>query len=607
MSSGGLSKSRIARMREVMTGYVERGEVPGLVLAVRRRGETVIESIGSADPDGTPVRSDTIFRISSMTKPITTAAAMMCVEECKLRLDEPVDRLLPELADRMVLRQLDGPLDDTVPASRPITVRDLLTFVWGFGMIIAPPGSYPIQRAMDELQLAQGAPDPVLPPAPDEWIRRLGTLPLMQQPGAGWMYHTGSDVLGVLIARATGRPFDEFLRERIFEPLRMTDTGFSVPAASLARLATGYQDNGVDIYDTVADSKWRQPPAFPSGAGGLVSTVQDYLTFGELMLRQGKYDGGRLLSRASVEMMTTDQLTPEQKQAAGPFAPYFVNHGWGFGMSVVTRRDGLAEPAGRFGWNGGLGSIWYADPREDLDMILMTGCAKFVFTPPDIYRDFWTLAYSAIDDLSPAGPQLPAAATRSVRHGPRWHADGKRLLCTVCLLGDPADPDRSGWPRRLEARGPPNKRPCWLIRLYLPHGRGVRGRCHRCDRRDRRALTHPARRALGHFLVRKVSKVTPFLPGNALPQPDNSTNRSGFTPVGTFQISQQDLRRGGRGTARPNTKGPGGLPAPARAPSCPARLRRAGVVRRARAAPGAAPARTPPPWRRWSRRRRCCA
>src|ERR1700728_702835 len=117
MSSGGLSKSRIARMREVMTGYVERGEVPGLVLAVRRRGETVIESIGSADPDGTPVRSDTIFRISSMTKPITTAAAMMCVEECKLRLDEPVDRLLPELADRMVLRQLEGPPDDTVPAS----------------------------------------------------------------------------------------------------------------------------------------------------------------------------------------------------------------------------------------------------------------------------------------------------------------------------------------------------------------------------------------------------------------------------------------------------------------------------------------------------------
>jgi CubicO group peptidase (beta-lactamase class C family) len=398
MSGGGLSKSRLARMRDVMAGYVERGEVSGLVLAVSRRGDAVIEPIGAADLDGTPIHNDTIFRISSMTKPITAAAAMICVEECTLRLEEPVDRLLPELADRVVLRHLYGPLDDTVPASRPVTVRDLLTFVWGLGMVIGPPGTYPIQQAMDELQLGQGPPDPAMPPAPDEWIRRLGTLPLMHQPGAGWMYNTGSDVLGVLIARATGQPFDVFLRERIFEPLKMADTGFSVPAASLARLATGYHDNGVDVYDAVADSKWRQSPAFPSGAGGLVSTVQDYLAFGEMMLRQGKYDGGRLLSRASIEMMTTDQLTPEQKQESGPFADYFANHGWGLGMSVVTKRDGLGEPAGRFGWNGGLGSVWYADPSEGLDMILMTGCAKFVFTPPNIYRDFWTLAYQAIDD-----------------------------------------------------------------------------------------------------------------------------------------------------------------------------------------------------------------
>ena len=239
MSGGGLSKSRLTRMRDVMAGYVERGEVPGLVLAVSRRGDAVIEPIGAADLDGTPDHNDTIFRISSMTKPITAAAAMICVEECKLRLEDPVDRLLPELAGRVVLRNLDGPLDDTVPASRPVTARDLLTFVWGFGMVIAPPGTYPIQQAIEELQLGQGPPDPANTPAPDEWIRRLGTLPLMHEPGAGWMYNTGSDVLGVLIARATGQPFDEFLRERIFEPLKMADTGFSVPAASLARLATG--------------------------------------------------------------------------------------------------------------------------------------------------------------------------------------------------------------------------------------------------------------------------------------------------------------------------------------------------------------------------------
>jgi len=402
MSGSGLSKSRLARMRDVMAGYVERGEVPGLVLAVARRGEALIEPIGAADPDGTPIRADTIFRMSSMTKPITAAATMICVEECKLRLDEPVDRLLPELADRVVLRRPDGPLDDTVPACRAITVRDLLTFVWGLGMIVAPPGTlpthWPIQQAMDDLELNQSMPDVTVPPSPDEWLRRLGTVPLMHQPGAGWMYHTGSDVLGVLIARATSQPFGQFLRERIFEPLRMTDTGFSVPAASLSRLATGVHDNGVDVYDAVADSKWRKPPAFPSGAGGLVSTVQDYLAFGEMILHEGRYDGGRLLSRASVEMMTSDQLTAEQKRECGPWAPYFTNHGWGFGMSVATKRQDLGEPAGRFGWNGALGSVWYADPGEGLDLILMTGSAKFAFTLPPIYRDFWTLAYSAIDE-----------------------------------------------------------------------------------------------------------------------------------------------------------------------------------------------------------------
>jgi len=398
MSGSGLSKSRLARMRDVMADYVERGEVPGLVLAVARRGEALIEPIGAADLDGTPIRCDTIFRLSSMTKPITAAATMLCVEECKLRLDEPVDRLLPELADRVVLRRPDGPLDDTVPASRAITVRDLLTYTWGFGLLIMPSGAvppqWPIQQAANALELNQNRPGL----APDEWIRRLGTLPLMHQPGAGWIYHTGSEVLGVLIARATGQPFDQFLRERIFEPLEMADTGFSVPTASLSRLATGVLDNGVDVYDSVADSKWRKPPVFPSGGGGLVSTVPDYLAFGEMILHEGRYDGGRLLSRASVEMMTSDQLTAEQKRECGPWVPYFTGHGWGFGMSVATRRQDLGEPAGRFGWNGALGSVWYADPGEELDLILMTGSAKSVFTPPPIYRDFWTLAFAAIDD-----------------------------------------------------------------------------------------------------------------------------------------------------------------------------------------------------------------
>src|SRR5690349_15184980 len=236
--SGGFSKARLGRMRDVMASHVERGAMPGLVTLVSRRDEVHVEALGRMAADGgRPMARDTIFRIASLTKPIAAAAAMILVEECRLRLDEPVDRLLPELADRRVLRRIDGPLDDTVTANRPSPVRDLLTFCLGMGIVLAPPGAYPIQRAMTELQVDHWPPSPTTPP-PDEWVRRLGTLPLMHQPGEQWMYGTGSDVLGVLIARASGQPLETFLRERLFEPLGMHDTGFSVPAPKLDRFAT---------------------------------------------------------------------------------------------------------------------------------------------------------------------------------------------------------------------------------------------------------------------------------------------------------------------------------------------------------------------------------
>src|SRR3989449_7491578 len=241
---GGLSKARVARMREAMLRHVESGRMPGLVTLVSRRGETHVDAIGVKAVGGRdPMRRDTIFRIASMTKPITAAATMILVEECKLRLDEPVDRLLPELANRKVLKRLDGPLGDTVPAKRPITVRDLLTFRMGFGMMMAPPDAYPILSAASAQQIGMGPPSPSAMPAPDEWMRRLGSLPLMHQPGERWMYNTGSDVLGVLLARVSGQPLETFLRERLFEPLDMKDTGFSVPEASLDRLATSYLTN----------------------------------------------------------------------------------------------------------------------------------------------------------------------------------------------------------------------------------------------------------------------------------------------------------------------------------------------------------------------------
>ncbi|PYO21859.1 MAG: serine hydrolase [Candidatus Rokuibacteriota bacterium] len=402
MSASGLSAARLARMHDVMAGYVERGEVPGIVTAVSRRGDAHVDAIGTkAVGGGAPVARDTIFRIASMTKPIIAVATLILVEECVLRLDEPVDRLLPELAGRRVLRALDAALDDTVPAQRPINVRDLLTFRMGFGIVMAPPDTYPIQRAMTELLLGQGPPGASTPP-PDEWLRRLGTLPLMYQPGERWVYHTGSDVLGVLIARAAGQPLEAFLRERIFEPLGMRDTGFSVPAAGLDRLATSYwtnpQTRALDLYDDAKTGQWSRPPAFPSGGGGLVSTVDDYMAFGQMMLNVGRHERTRILSRASIETMTTDQLTPAQKAVSGLINDYFDSRGWGFGVAMVTRRTDVAGSIGSFGWDGGLGTSWRSDPREEMVGILLTQASWTSPNPPNVALDFWTSAYGAIED-----------------------------------------------------------------------------------------------------------------------------------------------------------------------------------------------------------------
>jgi CubicO group peptidase (beta-lactamase class C family) len=192
------------------------------------------------------------------------------------------------------------------------------------------------------------------------------------------------------------------LRERIFEPLGMTDTGFYVPAEKLNRLTTHYSTNWetgeTEVYDEVEGGQWSSPPAFPSGGAGLVSTVDDYLAFGQMMLNYGKYGSERILSRPSVELMTTDHLTPEQKAVSGLIPGYFDSHGWGFGVGIMTRRDEVSAIPGRYGWDGGLGSTWYADPLEEFTTILMTQRAWTSPSPPNAFLDFWTLAYSAIDD-----------------------------------------------------------------------------------------------------------------------------------------------------------------------------------------------------------------
>ncbi len=401
LPSRGLCQKRLARISDAMQGYVERGEVAGVAALVARHDEVHVVAVGAQDLEtGAPMRRDSIFRIASMTKPITAAAAMILVEETRLRLDDPVDRFLPELADRRVLRSIGSALDDTVPARRPITLRDLLTFRQGFGAVMAPPGQYPIQAAVAEAGLAPG-PNPASF-GPDEFIRRFASLPLMHQPGERWLYHTGSDILGVLIARASGMRFEDFLAERIFAPLGMTDTGFSVPGEKLDWLATCYQADAetgrLAVYDPARGGRWENPPAFASGGGGLVSTVDDFLAFGRMMLRGGRHGTERILSRQSIELMTRDHLTPAQK-AASPFFPgFWDDNGWGFGVAVTTARNGLGPAPGSFGWVGGFSTSWMSDPSEDVVGILLSQRLMGGPTLPAVIADFWTLAYQALED-----------------------------------------------------------------------------------------------------------------------------------------------------------------------------------------------------------------
>jgi CubicO group peptidase (beta-lactamase class C family) len=400
---GGLSPGRLVRMHETMQRYVDDRRLPGLVAAISRRGAEHVDAIGTLAFDRTaPMQRDTIFRLASVTKPITAVAAMILIEECRIRLEDPVDAFLPELANRKVLRTIESELDDTVPARRSITVRDLLTFRSGYGEVAMPPPIYPIQKAQLEAGLPLSAW--MFAGDADEFMKRVGALPLACQPGERWIYHLSADILGVLIARVSGRSLSAFMRERIFEPLRMKDTGFTVPEAELGRLATSYQTDpstGAVIESEAARNDLiTRPPAFEAGAGarGLVSTADDLLAFGRMMLNGGAFGKERILSRASVELMTTDHLTPEQKAASPFFENFWDSRGWGFGLSIVTRRDDVGSSPGRFGWDGAFSTSWYVDPREELIGVLMAQVLPSALRLPNVGLDFWTSIYQAIDD-----------------------------------------------------------------------------------------------------------------------------------------------------------------------------------------------------------------
>jgi len=398
---GEFSRVRLNRMQEALRRHVAPGKLPGLVALVHHRGHEHVDAIGTfAFDSDVPMRRDTIFRLASMTKPVTAVAAMILVEECKVRLDDPVDEWLPELSDRQVLRTIESPLDDTVPAKRPITLRDLLTFRSGYGEVAFISPMCPLQLAMMEARL----PLSTWPYAgtPDEFMQALGNLPLAYQPGERWLYHMSAEILGVLIARVSGQSLGAFLHERIFEPLGMKDTGFFVPEEKLDRLPTCY---GTDfatrtlvVLDEARGGYASRPPAFEGGGGGLVSTVDDLLAFGRMMLNEGAYGRERILSRPSIELMTTDHITPKQKAASPFFEHYWEHHSWGLGLGLITGRGDLAGVPGRFGWDGAFGTSCWMDPKEGLIGIFMTQRRPDILGTAPSVLDFWTSAYQLIDD-----------------------------------------------------------------------------------------------------------------------------------------------------------------------------------------------------------------
>jgi CubicO group peptidase (beta-lactamase class C family) len=401
MSIAGLSKLRLERMHQVLSGYIERKEISGLVALVSRHEDVHVETLGTMSVGHTaPMKRDTIFRIASLSKPITAVAAMILVEECKLRLDESIEAWLPELANRQVLKSMSSQIDDTVPALRAITVRDLLTFRMGFGSVMATPNTYPIQKLIREYRIGgDGPPLPSQAPGTEEWLRKLGSLPWMVQPGERWMYHVSADVLGVLIARVSGQSLGTFMRERIFDPLGMKDTAFHVPTEIIERLPECYYFNHrtktLKLYDNVVNSAWRPDLPFESGGGGLVSTIDDYFAFSRMMLNKGRHCHEQVLSRAAVELMTSDQLKPEQRAGSEIFFGAYSS--WGFGMAVTIQRNEIFRTPGRFGWDGGLGTSAYTDPAEGMIGILFTQRMMDSPKPPKVFTDFWTLAYGAME------------------------------------------------------------------------------------------------------------------------------------------------------------------------------------------------------------------
>jgi CubicO group peptidase (beta-lactamase class C family) len=397
-SAPAFKEDALAGIRNSIAGSIERKELPGAVWLLARGDQVHVDFLGDkAFEGGTPMARDTIFRLASVTKPVTAAAVMMLVEDGVIALDDPVDRLLPELANRRVLTSIDAPLDSTVPADHPFTVRELMNFTFGFGINFDP--NLPIEQEITRLNLVNMTMVPQTPHNPDEWIKAFSTLPLMHQPGANWMYNTGSIIQGILINRATGRTLEDFFKERIFDPLGMKDTSFFVPPEKLDRFVAAYQFDfatNEGFLEDAPEGQWAAPPNLEHGGGGLVSTVDDFLVFARMMMNKGEHNGARLLSEHSVMEMTRDQLTSAQKAGGGLGLGFFDAMSWGYGMAVFTAPTPIAPNPGKYGWDGGYGTTFANDPATGLTGIMLTNSTRYYIASGN-FTDFWTGAFAAIE------------------------------------------------------------------------------------------------------------------------------------------------------------------------------------------------------------------
>lgn len=385
----GFSNDGVAKLEADLKAAVASGQPPGLVGFLSRGDQTHIFPVGAMSIGGAPVPRDAIFRLASMTKPVTAVAAWMLIEEGRLRLDAPIDALAPELANRRVLKAMDGPLDDTVPANRPITLEDVMSFRLGWGIDFAET---PFTRAAADVP-GFGMPNPAWAGGNDAFMAALGKLPLMAQPGEKWLYTLGADVLGVLVARASGQSLGAFFQERIFGPLGMKDTGFWTKDP--ARLITGYvNDNGKLAPFEPWNGLYAKPPAFEAGDSGLVSTADDFGAFARMLFTGTTPGGKRLVSTASLKAMTTNVLTPEQIEGGemilGP------GRGWGLGVGAWVAESPHGIHRGAFGWDGGFGTSWFNDPAKDLVAILLTQRVFDGPDPPPVHKVFWKDAYAAV-------------------------------------------------------------------------------------------------------------------------------------------------------------------------------------------------------------------